>query len=220
MQDLTLVNVMNSFGSTAGMTLEVATYAVSTGRANTVACVFADVPLQENVSSSVADGDNRTRGAAGMAGRRTPYGVSARTRCTCSGVRRHMHGRNDERPARRDRCRPARVGAEEPARAEQKLMMTEDYYASRRVAEPFHLFDCGLVSNGAVAGTVTSADRAATSARSPSTSAASARVSPARTSSRVAIPGEERAELAGPQALRQAGTTSTTSTPKLYDCYT
>ncbi len=39
-------------------------------------------------------------------------------------------------------------------------MTIEDYHRSRWVVEPFHLFDCCLVSNGGVAVIVTSADRA------------------------------------------------------------
>ena len=39
-------------------------------------------------------------------------------------------------------------------------MTLEDYHNSRWIAEPFHLFDCTLVSNGGVAVIVTTAERA------------------------------------------------------------
>ena len=39
-------------------------------------------------------------------------------------------------------------------------MTMADYHASRWVVEPFHLFDCCLVSNGGLAVIVTSAERA------------------------------------------------------------
>src|SRR5438067_481414 len=41
-----------------------------------------------------------------------------------------------------------------------KRMTMEDYLTSRYIVEPFHLFDCCLVSNGAVAVIITSAKRA------------------------------------------------------------
>jgi hypothetical protein len=39
-------------------------------------------------------------------------------------------------------------------------MTLADYHESRWIVEPLHLFDCRLVSNGAVAVIVTSAKRA------------------------------------------------------------
>src|SRR3954449_1662836 len=42
--DLTLVNVMSAFGSTAGAMLQHAALAIASGQANVVACLYADTP--------------------------------------------------------------------------------------------------------------------------------------------------------------------------------
>ena len=47
--DLTLVNVMSAFGSTAGTMLQYAAHAIATGQASVVACLYADAPLREGV---------------------------------------------------------------------------------------------------------------------------------------------------------------------------
>jgi acetyl-CoA acetyltransferase len=46
-------------------------------------------------------------------------------------------------------------------------MTLDDYFASRLVAEPFHLFDCCMENDGACAVVVTSAERAADGAKPP-----------------------------------------------------
>ncbi len=43
----------------------------------------------------------------------------------------------------------------------------EDHQQSRWICEPFHLLDCCLVSNGAIAFVITAADRAADLAQPP-----------------------------------------------------
>ena len=48
--DLTLVNVMSAFGSTAATMLQYAAHAIASGQANVIACVYADAPLSEGVS--------------------------------------------------------------------------------------------------------------------------------------------------------------------------
>src|SRR5664279_2713327 len=55
-----------------------------------------------------------------------------------------------------------RIWASSNPLAQMRTPMTiEEHQSSRWVAEPFHLFDCCLVSNGGVAVIVTSAERAA-----------------------------------------------------------
>src|SRR5881227_1767151 len=42
--DLTLMNAMSAYGSTPATMLQYATHAIDVGRANVVACVYADAP--------------------------------------------------------------------------------------------------------------------------------------------------------------------------------
>jgi acetyl-CoA acetyltransferase len=223
LENLTLVNVMNSFGSTAGMMLEYATYAVSHGRATAVACVFADAPLQENVSSASAYGGNRTRGASGMAGLRTAYGVFGANPMYALGARRHMH----EFGTTQDQLGTIAVGQRAWARGNthaqmKKAMTLDDYHASRWVVEPFHLFDCGLVSNGAVAVIVTTADRARSLSRPPVYLRGFGQAGPGDNQLQGRDPLlSTGAAVAGKQALSQAGITlADVDVLELYDCYT
>ena len=45
LEDLTLVNAMSAYGSSAGTMLQYAAHAITTGQANAVACLYADAPL-------------------------------------------------------------------------------------------------------------------------------------------------------------------------------
>ena len=52
--DLTLLNTMSAFGSSAATMLQYAAHAIESGQANAVACVYADAPLAagESISQS------------------------------------------------------------------------------------------------------------------------------------------------------------------------
>jgi len=45
LEDLTLVSAMSAYGSSAGAMLQYATYAITSGQASVVACLYADAPL-------------------------------------------------------------------------------------------------------------------------------------------------------------------------------
>jgi acetyl-CoA acetyltransferase len=223
LRDLTFVNVMNSFGSTAGMMLEYASYAVSNGRAKAVACLFADAPLKEKVSSSAAYAGNRLKGAVGMAGLRTAHGLFGANPSYALGARRHMH----EFGTTQDQLGAIAVGQRKWAlmnpRAQMKKPMTiDDYHASRWIVEPFHLFDCGLVSNGGVAVIVTSAERARDLARPPVYLRGFGQIAPGDNQSSDREPLlDTGARTSGEQALRQAGIElADIDFLELYDCYT
>jgi acetyl-CoA acetyltransferase len=47
LSDLTLVCGMSAFGATAGAMLQYASFAIASGQANVVACVYADAPLKD-----------------------------------------------------------------------------------------------------------------------------------------------------------------------------
>ena len=69
--DLTLVNTMSAFGSTAGTMLQYAAHAIETGQANVVACVYADAPLRDGASISQSAYNGKRFSAPGFAGLRS-----------------------------------------------------------------------------------------------------------------------------------------------------
>ncbi|HEV7174051.1 MAG TPA: hypothetical protein VGN29_01090, partial [Solirubrobacteraceae bacterium] len=72
--DLTLVNTMSAFGSSATTMLQYAAYAIESGQANVVACVYADAPLAEGESISQSGYSGKRFSAPGLAGLRFAYG--------------------------------------------------------------------------------------------------------------------------------------------------
>src|SRR5438128_532477 len=167
--DLTLVNVMSAFGSTAGTMLQYAAHAIATGQAEVVACLYADAPLREGGSISQSGYSGRRFDAPGLAGLRFAYGdYGPANSGYAMALRRHMHLFGTTH----DQLGTIAVGqrawaAMNPAAQLRKPMSLDDYHASRWVVEPLHLFDCCLVSNGAVAVIVTSAQRARDLRRPP-----------------------------------------------------
>ena len=96
-----------------------------------------------------------------MAGLKAAYGDFGANLGYAMAARRHMHlyGTNE------DHFGAIAVGQRKWAQmspwAQMKAPMTmEDHHNSRWIAEPLRLLDCCLVSNGAVAVIVTSAERA------------------------------------------------------------
>src|SRR3954451_1970744 len=90
--DLTLVNVMSAFGSTAGTMLQYAAYAIATGQASVVACLYADAPLRKGGSISQSGYNGRRFDAPGMAGLRFAYGDFGPANTSYAlACRRHMH---------------------------------------------------------------------------------------------------------------------------------
>src|SRR5262245_23229775 len=53
-EDLTLLNVMNAYGSTPATMLQYASAAIEQGQANVVALVYADAPLQPATSAGAS----------------------------------------------------------------------------------------------------------------------------------------------------------------------
>ena len=56
LHDLALLSEMQAYGSTAGAMVQVASMAVQSGMASTVACVWADAPLRPGRSGAAAYG--------------------------------------------------------------------------------------------------------------------------------------------------------------------
>ena len=71
-----------------------------------------------------------------------------------------------------------------PIAMQRGEMTLEDYHNSRWIVEPFHLLDCTLVTNGAIAVIVTSESAQRTSSSRRPTSPAWARATPATRATR------------------------------------
>ena len=91
--DLTLLNAMSAFGSSAATMLQYAAHAIESGQANVVACVYADAPLAagESISQSGYSG-KRLQRAGTWRGCGLPTATTGPpTRCTRWRFGRHMH---------------------------------------------------------------------------------------------------------------------------------
>jgi acetyl-CoA acetyltransferase len=161
LRDLKLVSEMAAAGSSAAQMVQYATLAIDAGMASTVACVFADAPLQAGESAGAAYGrrqapDRMRAMTSGLA-----YGIVGPNAHYALAARRHMalYGTTS------DHLGAIAVSNRKWASLNpQAIMRTpltlEEYHASRWICEPFHLLDCTLVNNGAIAVIVTSAKRA------------------------------------------------------------
>ena len=152
---------MNAAGSTAGQMIQYASLAIQAGMASHVVCVFADDPLKPGTSAGAAY-SGTGRPAIGMASLPGAYGFfSGANTSYALAARRHMglYGTTQ------DQLGAVAVSTRSwatlnPAAMQRNPMTLDDYHGSRWIVEPFHLFDCTLVSNGAVAVVVTSSERA------------------------------------------------------------
>ena len=160
MRNLKLVNHMNAQGSTAGQMVQFASLAVDAGLASTVVCVFADAPLRPGTSAGAAYGGGGG-GPMGLRGMGLSYGFFGANTSYALAARRHMalYGTTQDQLGAVAMSNRKWAGMN-PAAMQRAPMTLEDYHGSRWIIEPFHLLDCTLVTNGAVAVIVTSAERA------------------------------------------------------------
>ncbi|MQA00028.1 MAG: thiolase family protein [Dehalococcoidia bacterium] len=157
-RNLRLMNHMNAAGSTAGQMVHYAALAIDAGMANAVVCVFADTPLRGG-SAGAAYG--QVRASTGVQALGPAYGFFGANTGYALAARRHMATYGTTHDHFGAIAVSNRKWAGMNPRAMQRRPMTlEDYHNSRWIIEPFHLFDCTLVSNGSVAVVVTSAGRA------------------------------------------------------------
>jgi acetyl-CoA acetyltransferase len=223
-KNLRLLNLMNAMGATPASMVQYATMAIENGLANYVACVFADVPLSEGVSAGQAMGRNRPAGPPpGFAGLDMYYGPLNTNASYAMAARRHMHlyGTTSEQlgaiaVAERE------WAVNNPIAQMRSPITIEDHQASRMIAEPFHLLDCCLVSNGAIAVLVTSVERARELPSSPAYVLAMAQGFPGnarRTDDMHDI--DTGAAIARDTLFGQLGVTAKDiDICELYDCYT
>jgi len=159
--NLRLTATMGLGGATASAMIMHAVQSIDAGMADAVACVFADAPLKPPSPDKAKGGGS---GAAygfgrGLDASYGQFGVNAQYAFV---ARRHMHlygTTNDDLGAVAVSQR-AWANMNPAAQFFDVPMTMEDYRASRWIVEPFHLFDCCLVSNGGLAVIVTSAERA------------------------------------------------------------
>ena len=159
--DLRLSVAMAAGGATAGIMIQQACQAIYTGQASVVACIFSDSPLKpprsgksKKASSSKAYAMARGWDAAyGFFGVNVRYAMLAQRHMDVYGTTQDQLGRV---------AVYQREWASDNAEAQMRdaPLSLDDYHGSRWIVEPFHLFDCCLVSNGGAAVIVTSTERA------------------------------------------------------------
>jgi acetyl-CoA acetyltransferase len=222
LHDLAMLSEMQAYGSTAGAMVQVASMAVQSGMASTVACVWADAPLRQGTSSAAAYGAG-ARAQSGWRGLTAAAGNTSANHRYALAARRHMErfGTTSDQlgaiaVAQRD------WAVLNPLAQLRTPITIEDYRASRWIAEPFHLLDCCLVSNGGIAVIVTSADRAAGLRQPPVYVRGWAQAHPGHSGRRFDDFGlVSGAATAGPAALRMADVElADIDVVELYDCYT
>ncbi len=161
LRDLRVSLTMSSGGATAVTMVQQAVLAIEAGMAETIACVFSDAPLKApNPSAKQKSG---SAGAYAFSrGIESAYGQFGVNALYAMVAKRHMHryGTTQDDFGRIAVAQRAWANRNPAAQLHATPLTLEDYHHSRWVAEPFHLLDCCLVSNGGAAVIVTRADRA------------------------------------------------------------
>ena len=226
--DLNMLAQVNAYGATAGVMVAQAVQAITAGTATTVACVFADTPLKPDRSAGASWRSPNKSGATatagrGLAGWSTASGAVNPNILYALCARRHMqaYGTTSQQLGEIAVAQRAWAAGNPAAQLRQPLTIAE-HQESRWIAEPLHLLDCCLVSNGAIAVVVTTADRAGQLARPPVYvwgygQAHAPRRMHAGSQWGLVTP----AAHSGPQAMRMAGIgVDDVDVAQLYDCYT
>lgn len=222
LRDLKLLSEMQGFGSTAGSMVSFAAAMVTSGAASAVACVHADAPLVADRAARAAYEGAAAR-RSGWRGLTAAAGVLGANHYYALAARRHMlrYGTTNDQFGAIAVAQRA-WAAMNPLAQHREPITLEDYHASRWIAEPLHLLDCCVVSNGGIAVIVTTAERAASLRQPPVRVLGWAQAHPGRFLERNEDLGlVTGAAQSGPAALRMAGVTlADIDVVELYDCYT
>ena len=162
LRDLRLYSQWIHAGSPAGQNLILAARAVLSGMATTVCYVFADAPLRpDSTAGGGAAAYGRVRSVSGLDGLDSAYGFFGANTSYALAARRHMalYGTTNDHLGAVAVSNRKWAGMN-PLAIYRDPMTLEDYHNSRWVVDPFHLFDCCMVNNGAIAFIVTSEERA------------------------------------------------------------
>jgi acetyl-CoA acetyltransferase len=159
LHDIRLSAAMNLGGATAGAMIMQAALAVRAGLASCVACVFSDAPLKPPRQGSAGGSSSAYAFAGDLPAAYGAFGVNGLYALV---ARRHMHrfGTTQDQLGTIAVAQRAWAHGNPYAQFRGRELTLADYHASRWVAEPLHVLDCCLVSNGGVAVIVTSAERA------------------------------------------------------------
>ena len=222
LKQLNLLTYMQGYGSSAGQMIQYAAMAVANGLATTVCCVFADSPLKENQRSGAVS-YARSGPPNAMASLDPLYGIVGALPRYAMAAQRHMDlfGTTQEQLAA-VAISQRQWAAMNPRASKREPLDLDGYNASPWVVEPFHVLDCCLVSNGAVAVIVTSAERARDLKQPPVYIRGFAQGHNHDTGQADHDPYIQTAgALSAPRALAMAGAkVSDVSQCQIYDCYT
>ena len=220
-EDLTLLNVMSAFGSTPATMLQYASAAIEQEQAHVVVLVYADAPLQPGKSAGASYSPPDV--VLGMPGFLNAYGFYGANPGYALATRRHMElfGTTSEQLGAIAVSEREWALMNERAQIRKPLTLAE-HQASRFIAEPLRLFDCCLVSNGAVAVVVTSAPHARSLRQAPVYVLGVGQAAPGDSQRTDRHPGiSTGATRSGEQAFGRAGVDiGDIDVLELYDCYT
>ncbi len=222
LRDLRLLAEVNALGASPAAMIAHAAATIAFGGASAVACVFADTPLQPK--GAARDAFGRPRSApTGFAAYHAEIGAVTPNLFYALAAQRHMatYGTTSEQfgaIAVGQRAWAAR----NPVAQFRETLTLDQHQASPLVADPLHLLDCCLVSNGGAAVIVTSADRSADLAQPSVEVLGWGQAHPGRVMCSDSDFGlRTGAAEAGPAALKMAGVDlGDVDLLELYDCYT
>ncbi|MGM5068837.1 thiolase family protein [Rhodococcus qingshengii] len=220
--DLRLAADVQAFGSSAGVMVQTACLAIAAGAADTVACVFADDPLSEGLSTG-ARYAGKADELTGLGAMPVAVGLRGAVAGYAMAARRHMATYGTTSLDLAEVAVSARSWAELSPHAQMRKPMTiDDHQSSRMISDPFRLFDCCLVSNGAIAVIVTSVERARDLAQPLVTIKGTGQSHPDYPMDRRSRFGLTTGAVeSGRQAYQMAGVTpEDIALAELYDCFT
>ena len=219
--DLNVLCAMSAYGSTSSSMINYASHVIDSKQAEVVVMVYADAPLRQGGSAGAAYA--KARPAQGMDSFNAVHGFYGANVGYALAARRHMElfGTTSEQFGAVAVAQ--RQWAMMNDRAQMRTPMSlEDHQASRWVVEPLHLLDCCLVSNGAVAVIMTSAERAKSLRQPPVYVLGTGQAAPGDSKRTDREPGiYTGATKSGAQALGAAGVSiNDIDVLEIYDCYT
>src|SRR5437867_2202255 len=218
LRDLRLSATINLGGASACAMIQHATQAIAAGMCSTVACVFSDAPLKPPAPRSEGTSSG---GAYGFArGWEAAYGYFGVNAMYALVARRHMvrYGTTQDHLGAIAVAQRRWANLNPQAQLHDQPLTLADYHRSRWIVEPFHLFDCCLVSNCGLAVVVTASERARDLRRPPVYLWGMGQGHPGGDPADTPASG---AALARRPAFRMASVTARDiDVVELYDCYT